>query len=132
MNERSTSRPQRALLVEDDLLLAMDMEEFLSDQGFEVVGPFGRLSQALQALAEETPDIAVVDLNLAGELSFPLIDALRETRTPVIVCSGYAELPEFRSKLAGIPLVAKPWSPQPLAQLIDEMLATSPGETLRL
>ena len=84
----------RVLLVEDDLLLAMDMEDFLVDQGYQVVGPFGRLAQALQALSGQPVDLAIVDLNLAGELSFPLIDTLRRRETPIIVCSGYAELPE--------------------------------------
>ena len=114
----------RVLLVEDDLLLAMDMEDFLVDQGFQVVGPFGRLAQALQALAGQPVDLAIVDLNLAGELSFPLIDTLRRRETPIIVCSGYAELPEIRSKLADLPLIAKPWSPQALTRRIDEALNT--------
>ena len=114
----------RVLLVEDDLLLAMDMEDFLADQGFQVVGPFGRLAQALQALAGQPVDLAIVDLNLAGELSFPLIATLRRRETPVIVCSGYAELPEIRSKLADLPLIAKPWSPQALTRRIDEVLNT--------
>ncbi len=75
----------------------MDMEDFLVDQGYQVVGPFGRLAQALQALSGQPVDLAIVDLNLAGELSFPLIDTFKAPETPVIVCSGYAELPEIRS-----------------------------------
>ncbi|XAZ26301.1 response regulator (plasmid) [Sinorhizobium sp. B11] len=118
----------RVLLVEDDLLLAMDMEDFLVDQGFQVVGPFGRLAQALQALSGQPVDLAIVDLNLAGELSFPLIDTLRRRETPIIVCSGYAELPEIRSKLADLPLIAKPWSPQALTKRIDEVLNTRMAE----
>ncbi|MCF6370255.1 response regulator [Rhizobium halophilum] len=114
------------LVLEDDVLLAMDVEDFLVGQGFRVLGPFGRINQALEALKASPPDGAIVDLNLNGELSFPVIDALRARGIPVIVCSGYAELPELKMKLQGLPLLPKPWSPEKLARLIDQQFSAQP------
>jgi DNA-binding response OmpR family regulator len=98
----------RILLVEDDLLLAMEMEDLLRDLGCRIVGPFGRLSHAQEAALNEELDGAIVDLNLRGEMSFPLIEDLRRRSVPCILCSGYADLPEMKSRLREIPKLGKP------------------------
>ena len=108
------------LLLEDDLLLAMDMEDFLAERGYEVIGPYGRVGDALEALQNLTVSGAVVDINLHGEMSFPVIEHLRSRDVPVIVCSGYAELPELKHRLADLPLLPKPWNPQKLERLLKE------------
>lgn len=106
------------LLLEDDLLLAMDMEDYLLDSGHSVVGPFGRVADALDAIPRNDLKGAIVDLNLHGELSFPVIECLIQRDVPVIVCSGYAELPELRAKLDGLPMLAKPWNAKELSRLM--------------
>ena len=108
------------LLLEDDLLLAMDMEDHLLQSGLRIVGPFGRISDALDAIPRNELQGAIVDLNLNGELSFPVIEMLQERSIPVIVCSGYAELPELKSRLSGLPLLPKPWNPQKLSRVMEE------------
>ncbi len=113
------------LVLEDDVLLAMDVEDYLLEQGYAVVGPFGRVAQALEAVEAGGLDGAILDLNLNGELSFPVIEALRQKGIPLIVCSGYAGLPELKAKLAGLPLLAKPWTPQKLGYLMDRHFAES-------
>ncbi|KEQ08414.1 MAG: response regulator [Alphaproteobacteria bacterium] len=121
----------KILVLEDDVLLAMDVEDHLTEQGVRVVGPFGRIPQALEAVASTDLDGAILDLNLNGELSFPVIEALQSKGVPLIVCSGYAELPELKSKLAGLPLLAKPWSPQKLAKLMDKHFSNKPEQSAR-
>jgi DNA-binding response OmpR family regulator len=121
MNIHSANYGGRILVLEDDLLLAMDMEDFLSAQGFEVVGPYGKISQAIEAIAQQPIDFAVVDLNLNGEMSFPVIDVLQKQSIPLIVCSGYAELPEVKAELADLPLLPKPWSPRKLSNMIADV-----------
>jgi DNA-binding response OmpR family regulator len=118
----------KVLVLEDDVLLAMDVEDHLTEQGVRVVGPFGRVPQALEAVNSVDLDGAILDLNLNGELSFPVIEALKSKGVPLIVCSGYAELPELKSKLAGLPLLAKPWNPQKLAKLMDEHFSADPEQ----
>ena len=118
----------RILLVEDDLLIAMDMEEVLRDLGCEIVGPYGRLSDAIKAAGELPFDGAIIDLNLRGELSFPLIEALRTRSVPCLLCSGYADLPEMRSQLNGIPKLTKPCNHE---ALIAAMRAAFMSEPIR-
>lgn len=116
----------KILVLEDDVLLAMDVEDYLTEQGITVVGPFGRVPEALKAIEAGELDAAILDLNLNGELSFPVIDVLREQGIPFIVCSGYAELPELKAKLGGLPLLAKPWSPQKLQKLMEQHFMPEP------
>ncbi len=123
---RKTAASPSILLLEDDLLLAMDMEEFLVSRGYEVIGPYGRVEDALEVLETVEIDGAVVDLNLHGKLSFPVIERLRCRSVPVIVCSGYAELPELKQKLSGLPLLPKPWNPQRLERLLSDVFETVP------
>ncbi len=113
------------LLLEDDLLLAMDMEDHLLDCGYRIVGPFGRIVDALDAIPRNELTGAIVDLNLHGELSFPVIEALKQRSIPVIVCSGYAELPELKARLKGLPLLPKPWSAQKLSRVMAEAFGIS-------
>lgn len=103
------------------MLLAMDMEDHLIALGYRVEGPFSRVDRALHAIPSLHIIGAVVDLNLNGEFSFPVIEALQQRDIPLIVCSGYAELPELKTRLAGMPLIAKPWSPARLEQLVTEV-----------
>lgn len=108
------------LLLEDDLLLAMDMEDHLLQTGHKIVGPFGRIADAMDAIPRNDLAGAIVDLNLHGELSFPVIEMLQQHDVPVIVCSGYAELPEVKSRLDGLPMLPKPWNAQKLDRLMRE------------
>ena len=108
----------RILIVEDDVLLAMELEDFLRDLGCEVVGPFARLDKGMEAAEREELDGAILDLNLRGELSFPLIDRLREQNVPVVLCSGYADLPGMKERLNGTPSLAKPYSFDSLRALL--------------
>ena len=67
---------RRVLVVEDEALVAMLVEDALLDAGAAVVGPAATVTEALSLLTKETPDVAVLDLNLAGETSTPVADAL--------------------------------------------------------
>lgn len=117
------------LVLEDDMLLAMDMEDHLIEFGYHVCGPYGRIAQALEQIPRLDLVGAIVDLNLYGEYSFPVIDCLKQRGVPVIVCSGYAELPELKARLDGVPLLPKPWSPEGLRRLVTNIFTSHlPGE----
>lgn len=107
----------KILLVEDDVLLAMEIEDFLNDNGCEVVGPFARLDKSLEAASRDL-DGALLDLNLRGEMSYPLIDRLGDMNVPVIVCSGYIDLPGMGDRLEGVPSLAKPVDHNELGDLM--------------
>lgn len=86
---------RRVLIVEDEPLVALDVEETLRGLGCEVVGPTATLGEALRLLEEEAPrlDAAVLDVNLGGHAAFPVADALVRRGVPVLFATGYSELP---------------------------------------
>jgi len=81
--------PLRILVVEDEMTIALLMEDMLTDMGHEVAGLAMRLPQAL-ALAETVEaDLAILDVNLDGRMSFPVADILRRRGVPFIFATGY-------------------------------------------
>ncbi len=99
---------RRILVVEDELMIAMLVDDVLKEAGCDVVGPMPRLAPALQAATSEARlDAALLDINLAGELVSPVADRLIERGVPFVFLTGYGwhMLPErFHSR----PLVTKP------------------------
>ncbi len=111
----------RVLIVEDELLLAMDYEEMLRREGFIVLGPVGRQARALALLERERPDAAILDVNLAGERSTAVAEALVERAVPFVVVSGYGEgtLPE--PVLRNAPRLDKPVKAQELLRVVKAL-----------
>lgn len=110
----------RVMLVEDEDLIAMLEEEFLVDLGCEVAGTAARLDDALAMAHTLEADVAVLDVNLNGALSYPVAEALRTRGIAFIFATGYgvAGLP---GTLAGTPVLSKPFT---AAQLGDALRAT--------
>jgi CheY-like chemotaxis protein len=80
---------KRILVVEDELLIAMVIEAVLADEACEVVGPIGRLDAALQAAEAEMLDAALLDVNVEGEVVFPVADILARRGIPFAFVTGY-------------------------------------------
>ena len=110
----------RILVVEDEALVAMLVEDALEDAGFGVIGPVRSVAQALETLESESPDAAVLDLNLAGENSVAVADALVARRIPFVVATGYgaAGLPPGHR---GVPVLPKPYDPADLTALLARL-----------
>jgi DNA-binding response OmpR family regulator len=100
----------RVFVVEDELLLALSLEEDLVSVGCTVVGPFSTLPRALEAAKRETFDMATLDVNLGGQLVYPLADDLIARQLPIVFLTGYgtADLPE---RLRSVPRLTKPYDP---------------------
>ena len=118
IDSHSGFRGLRILVLEDDVLLAMELEDFLHDLGCRVVGPFNRVREAETAACDERLDGAILDINIRGELSFPVIDCLKQHGVPLILCSGYADLPNMREQLQGLPTVSKPCNYDTLTEMM--------------
>ncbi len=86
---RLTERRLRVLIVEDEMLVAMNIEDMLLALGHEVAGIAGRLAPALAPAGEGEFDLAMLDVNLAGEASFPVADVLRGRGIPFVFATGY-------------------------------------------
>jgi CheY-like chemotaxis protein len=79
----------RVLIVEDEALVAFQLEDMLADLGCAIIGPASRVGQALDLLGRQTVDAAVLDLNVGGELVYPVADALARRGLPYIFATGY-------------------------------------------
>jgi len=91
----SSLRGMRILLVEDSWQLGMALKSLLRSLDAEVDGPVATMIDAEHLISERVPDAAVVDINLRqGERSYGLIDRLVGRGVPVIVTSGYSDLPK--------------------------------------
>lgn len=110
--------PCRILIVEDELLVGMEMAKALRAEGWDVVGPAGTLEEAFALLSNETQlDAAVLDINLNGQLVYPVADLLRTRNIPYLFCTGYDAV--AADKLGGErPVVHKPTN---MRLLIDEV-----------
>lgn len=85
---------RRLLLVEDEYLIADELRQALTGAGAEVLGPVPTVAEALALLAtalagEGRLDGAVLDLNLGGEMAFPVADALQRHGIPLVFTTGY-------------------------------------------
>lgn len=81
---------RRVLVVEDEYFLADDVARGLEASGAEVIGPVGDIDDALDLIDEtEHLDAAVLDINLRGEMAFPVADALLERGVPFVFATGY-------------------------------------------
>ncbi len=118
-------RGARVLLVEDEALVSMLIEDMLADHGCAVAATATRLAEAL-AMAENPAlefDVAILDLNLAGETTFPVAAALKARGAPFVFATGYGAgglPPEWRDR----PTLQKPFTPADVAGVLGQVLAT--------
>lgn len=91
------------LVVEDSWHLGEALKSLFQSIGAEVAGPAATTADAVRLISERIPDVAVVDYNLrGGELAHGLIDTLNLRGIPVIVTSGYTDVPLAPGKAAAI------------------------------
>ena len=99
--------PLKVLVVEDESLVALDIETMLEEMGCTVVASVPRLVKALDLASRLDFDLAVLDINLAGEVVYPLAFRLAERGNPFLISTGYstADLP---AELRDRPVLRKP------------------------
>ncbi|MBI1182139.1 MAG: response regulator [Alphaproteobacteria bacterium] len=104
---------RRVLIVEDEALVALEIEEALTDAGFAVAGVFGSTEDALGFLKDGSADVAVLDANLRGRSVAPVAERLGELRIPFVAISGYSA-DQLGPWLGGAPLLGKPFDEERL------------------
>jgi PAS domain S-box-containing protein len=80
---------KRVLLVEDESLIAMMMDQTLRDLAFDVVGPFGTVREAIDAVERTPIDAGILDINLGGEMAYPIARLLQARKVPFVFMTGY-------------------------------------------
>jgi CheY-like chemotaxis protein len=113
---------RRVLLVEDDMIVAWLLEDMLADLGCAIVGPAARVNQALAMIDAEAVDVAVLDVNLNGQMSYPVADALAARGVPFVFSTGYNKdrlLDGYRT----FPVLQKPYHRAELENTLARLLA---------
>lgn len=122
MAERTLAE-KHILVVEDEFFLAEDLRRELEDTGAVVVGPAPSVELAL-ALIGQAPvlDAAVLDVNLGGEMAYPVADALLARSVPFVLTSGYEDA-VLKLRYPRVPLCHKPTEFATIARALTEALA---------
>ena len=126
----STEPPLRVLVVEDESLLAMLIEDVLAGEGWEVVASAATVAEALAAVEQGGFDVALLDVNVAGEEMFPVAEALLRRELPLLFASGYGSH-GVRRDLRHLPVIAKPFHPAALVEALRAAVAEHAGQDPR-
>lgn len=113
---------KRVLVVEDEALLAMELRDLLEEHGAEVVGPAATLERGLALAHGGDVDLALLDLNLNGERSNPIAEALDRRGVPVAFITGNTRL-ELPSTHQGGTIVHKPFQEETLVETLARLTA---------
>jgi DNA-binding NtrC family response regulator len=108
-------------MVEDEMIVAWLLEDMLTDLGCAVIGPAGSVKQALAMIEAEAIDAAVLDVNLNGEMSYPIADALAARGVPFVFVTGYDKgriLDGYRV----FPVLQKPFHRSELSDILAKLL----------
>jgi CheY-like chemotaxis protein len=118
----TTPSNARILLVEDEMILAWMLKDMLEDLGHSVVGPVSNVREALETIKTNTIDAVILDVNLNGEMSYPVADLLTTRGVPFMLSTAYRQdrLPEAYQKSH---ILQKPYHPSELGDKIIQLLA---------
>ncbi len=108
---------QRILIVEDEIVVALFLEDVLADFGYEVAGVVNHLDEAMAR--EPDYDIALLDVHINGRSVFDFADMLASRDIPFVFATGYGErgIPEHHR---GRPVLQKPFQPEDLRRILQE------------
>jgi PAS domain S-box-containing protein len=107
---------RRVLLVEDEALVAMMIQEFLSECGRAVVGPIGTAAEALAAARQGDFDGAILDINLGDGMAYPVAEILAARGVPFVFLTGY-EADTIDDRFSAVPILQKPIERQMLQRI---------------
>ena len=116
----------RVLLVEDELLVGLFMQDLLKAIGYLPTDPIARLSDAISAATHERFEGAILDMNLNGEIVYPLAELLTEQRVPFLFVTGYAPR-SLDPRFNRVPILQKPVVQDELAGALSQVLGEVSG-----
>lgn len=104
----SQGLPSDVLIVEDDAIIALDLEDTVREFGVKSVRTAGSVARALELIADSAPDFALLDIGLASGNSFEVAERLRALKIPFVFISGYSGDIPLPSALNGTSMLPKP------------------------
>ena len=118
----------KVFIVEDESLVAMQLEDMLSDIGCEVAGLAMRVKKAEEMLPTLPDlDLAILDVNVAGEQVYPVAHALADRDVSIVFATGYGRsgvLPEWQHR----PILQKPYTTEQVVRIMMDALGAPSGK----
>lgn len=121
-NQEPHERP-KVLVVEDEFIIALDLSETVKDLGYELEGPYEAKEDALEAIEDQMPDLAILDVFTADGEVYPLADKLAEAGVPIVFHSGHVPPDEVKALYPDAVACAKPCPPDRLIGAMQEAVA---------
>jgi DNA-binding response OmpR family regulator len=121
MQANASSRGSRVLVAEDEAVVALMIEELLTESGFVVIGPVASTMAGLALVEQEVIDCAVLDIKLTDGISLPVAEALAARGIPFVITTGY-ERESIHPGYNGAPVLTKVFLPHELLDAIAEAL----------
>ena len=128
MNDHeASSKPACILIVEDDMMLAMLLEDQLADLGHRTIKA-ARVATAVRMIAGSAAiDAAILDVNVAGDLVYPVAEALRARGIPFAFATGYGNA-GLKAEFRDSPTLSKPYAAGELKRILTQILSPArPG-----
>jgi len=116
---------RRVLVVEDEMLVLMLAEDLLEDLGCTAITAAATVEQALDLIALNPFDVAMVDMNLNGDRTHAVAEALAKVGVPFVFATGYAG--RMREGYGDRPILTKPYESHQLATILASLLAPDPA-----
>ena len=110
----------RILIVEDESLISLMLEDWLTELGHQPLGPAQFLTEALKMARELDIDAAILDIHLRSESSDAVADIFIDRKIPFAISSGSAA-EEIETRFAGRPNIAKPYDFDTFKAVIDQL-----------
>jgi light-regulated signal transduction histidine kinase (bacteriophytochrome)/CheY-like chemotaxis protein len=110
------------LIVEDQMLIALDLEAMLAEEGLTKVATAASVQQAIAQIDFSPPDLAILDINLGPTTSFAVAEVLARRGTPFVFATGYGEGAELPVSLVGTPIVHKPYSRAAIVSALTSLI----------
>ena len=116
---------KRVFVVEDEALILFTLQDMLEDLGCVVVDVALRIEDALAKGAAVACDVAILDVNVAGERIDGVADLVAARGVPLVFATGYGR-PSLPAAHAGRPMLAKPYRPVDVRTALESALSTRP------
>ena len=127
MASHSPHERPKILVVEDEFIIALDLSETVQDLGYDLEGPFEGNEEAFEAIEDDLPDAAILDVFTADGEIYPLADKLVAAGVPIIFHSGHVPPEEVRNRYPDAQACSKPCPPDRLIGALQEAVGKVPA-----
>lgn len=118
---------KRVLIVEDEVVIALDKQDVVSAAGYAVIGPAHSLDAALSLASRETLDAALLDVSLNGAYSWPVAEMLSQRGVPFLIVTGFGASLEVPVPYRSVPRLGKPVVARELLTQIKGLISAQAG-----